>query len=447
MSSTKPNMSNDQLNNIAQFLLQGQSNGKPAVGRITEAAAKFGVSRKHVSSIWKRAKQQISEGKPISLSNRKAGRNMTKWKILVDHDFLKTVPLSQRGTIRRVASVLGVGKSTVGEWVKNGQIKDHTNAIHPELTEKNRTDRLKFSLKAVYFDRILNVVKFKSMQQVIHIDEKWFNLSRTTERYYLSPEEADPYRSCKSKRFITKVTFLCAVARPIYARDGQLIFDGKIGIFPFINKVPAKRKSKNRPVGTLETKSMDSITKEVTKHVLINQVIPAIRALWPTEASKDIIIQQDNTRPHIKDDDHDFRQAATMYGFNMSIVFQPPNSPDTNVLDLGFFRAIQSLQVETVARNVDELLTAVDSSFKTLSHVALNKVFLTLQGVMVEIMKVRGHNNYTVPHMKKDALMRLNILPTDLEVEINLVRNCIEDLIEGGEAEGLGELIGSLGYI
>ncbi|KAL6499172.1 hypothetical protein OROHE_026200 [Orobanche hederae] len=90
---------------------------------------------------------------------------------------------------------------------------------------------------------------------------------------------------------------------------------------------------------------------------------------------------------------------------------------------------------------------AVDSSFKTLSHVALNKVFLTLQGVMVEIMKVRGHNNYTVPHMKKDALMRLNILPTDLEVEINLVRNCIEDLIEGGEAEGLGELMGSLGYI
>ncbi len=55
--------------------------------------------------------------------------------------------------------------------------------------------------------------KFIDMFDYVHIDEKWFYLTKGLEKYYLLPDEAEPVRSCKSKRFITKVMFLAVVAR------------------------------------------------------------------------------------------------------------------------------------------------------------------------------------------------------------------------------------------
>ena len=43
---------------------------------------------------------------------------------------------------------------------------------------------------------------------------------------------------------------------------------------------------------------------------------------------------------NILDDDLGFREAATLEGFDFHLVQQPPNSPNMNVLDLGFFRSI-----------------------------------------------------------------------------------------------------------
>lgn len=57
--------------------------------------------------------------------------------------------------------------------------------------------------------------------------------------------------------------FLAAVARPQFDEDNNTIFDGKIGIFPFVYKEPAQRSSKNRVAGTLETKACTSVTKDV----------------------------------------------------------------------------------------------------------------------------------------------------------------------------------------
>ncbi|ETV64993.1 hypothetical protein H257_18202 [Aphanomyces astaci] len=55
-------------------------------------------------------------------------------------------------------------------------------------------------------------------------------------------------------------------------------------------------------------------------------------------------------------------------------------SPDFNVLDLGFFNAIQS-QV-------------------------LDKTFMTLQKVMEEAFKLEGDNVYKLPHLKKDMQLK-----------------------------------------
>ena len=81
-------------------------------------------------------------------------------------------------------------------------------------------------------------------------------------------------------------------------------------------KVPTQRNSKNRRRGELETKPIQSITKDQTRTMLIDQVLPAIREKWPIGTSKTIYIQQDNAKLHILDNDRLFKEAATIDGFD-----------------------------------------------------------------------------------------------------------------------------------
>lgn len=69
------------------------------------------------------------------------------------------------------------------------------------------------------------------MYNIIHIDEKWFYISKKCEKYYQLPEECDPIRTCKSKKKLMKVMFLAAITRPRYDSEGNEMFSGKIGIF------------------------------------------------------------------------------------------------------------------------------------------------------------------------------------------------------------------------
>ena len=126
--------------------------------------------------------------------------------------------------------------------------------------------------------------------------------------------------------------------------------------------------------------------------------------------------------------DPEFQAIANTDGFKIHLICQPANSPDTNILDLGFFRAIQSLQHEKPCKTVDELVGNVCSSFAELSPQTLNRVFLSLQACLREILQCRGGNGYKVPHINKDRLERTVGLPNVLEVEENVVREVLEYL-------------------
>ncbi|XP_071740997.1 uncharacterized protein [Rutidosis leptorrhynchoides] len=229
-------------------------------------------------------------------------------------------------------------------------------------------------------------------------------MSRSSKRYYIVPGENEPSRTCKRKKFITKVMFLAAVARPRHDASGNEVFSGKIGIFPLTTLEPAIRTSKNRVAGTMEIKPIISVAKEVTPAWLIAKVLQAIRAKWSQGHSGPIFIQQDNARPHINVNDREFLEASSREGFDIKLCFQPPNSPDLNVLDLGFFPAIQSLQEQEPLGSIDELVSAMQNSFDRMQSRELNNVFLALQTCMKEIMKVQGGNNYQIPHIGKSRL-------------------------------------------
>jgi hypothetical protein len=75
----------------------------------------------------------------------------------------------------------------------------------------------------------------KSMYKFVHINEKWF--------------------------YMTK----------------KYPFSGKISMFPLVHKIAAKRSSIGRASGTMETKPITFITKEVSRMFLIEKVLPAIK--------------------------------------------------------------------------------------------------------------------------------------------------------------------------
>ncbi|KAH9111269.1 hypothetical protein LEN26_008186 [Aphanomyces euteiches] len=175
--------------------------------------------------------------------------------------------------------------------------------------------------------------------------------------------------------------FLAAVARPRYDYRRKTKFDGKIGVWPFVELVPAKRSSKNRPEGSIVVvpKNVDSLTYQPA---ILQKVIPLIKEKFPQAGQvKGVTFQQDNASSH-KCLTTEFLAANGVNG--VSVVNQPANSPDFNVLDLGFFNSNQSLQYQKkkTTRTIEELILAVEDAFRELPSSSLSKNFLTLQKVM-----------------------------------------------------------------
>ena len=143
-------------------------------------------------------------------------------------------------------------------------------------------------------------------------------------------------------------------------------------------------------------------------------MLPDIKAKWPAEGRHETIwIQQDNCRSHIPVDDPEFCAAAQADGWDIRLTCQPANSPDTNVLDLGLFAAIQALFHRSgMPKTIDEIVNKVQAAYWNFPVGRSNRVFLTLQGCLREILKEKGGQHYPVPHMKKAMLERLGTQTT-----------------------------------
>ena len=126
--------------------------------------------------------------------------------------------------------------------------------------------------------------------------------------------------------------------------------------------------------------------------------------------------------------DEQFAAAVAQTGMDIRIINQPPNSPDMNVLDLGFFNSLQSLAYGTISGSIDELIANVQKEFNEYDPSTLNRVFLTLQGCLIEVMKDGGGNRYKIPHMDKDRLEALGMLPKSLTVDRQLYENVMQSL-------------------
>ena len=247
------------------------------------------------------------------------------------------------------------------------------------------------------------------------VDEKWFYMFKQGQRYYLGAGEELPVRKVQHKSHIQKVMFLAVAGRSRRDTVANRSFDGKIGIFPFMRRVPAQRSSRNRAAGTMETKMVE-VTKAFYKQKMLDEVFPAIKRTWPGGPSN-VSVQQDNAPAHRINDDPDIVAAGTADDWNIRLINQPPNSPDTNILDLGFFNSIQSLQDRTTLRTVDELIEEVRRVFAAQESAALGRVWTTYQAVLQEIKLAKGDNTFKLPHLHKQTAERRGVaIPASMPV-------------------------------
>jgi hypothetical protein len=158
------------------------------------------------------------------------------------------------------------------------------------------------------------------------------------------------------------------------------------------------------------------VTKIGTGEYLIQKVLPAIRMKWP-DRDRQILIQEDGSSAHIHNNDAEFNRHARQGQWEIRLETQPPKSPDTNVLDLSFFRTLQSahwgLDSETT---IEGLIRQTLWAFREFEPRKIGYAFLTLQCCLDDILVKLGGNNYKIRHMGKERRLREGRLDTRINV-------------------------------
>lgn len=419
--SSYKNLSLKHRNAVLHYLLgRCNGNGRIEMGGRKDAAAKFNCSLSTVSRIWKRFQDSVDHngyGGDVSAKRRGCcGRNHVRSVA----DEVRKVPIDDRTSLRALAASTGIPMTTLHRLVKKDDMKKATSHLKPMMKEKQRKARVEFALSHIKQSGL-----FDPMFNIVHIDEKQFQLKKIQQKYYLLPGEVAPHRTVCHKGYMTQVMFVCAVARPRYDPQTKTWFDGKLGIWPYVHKEPAKRTSKNRPKGTLVTKTR-AVNAESHRDMVINKILPAIKSKWPRSYRKQpIYIQEDNAPAHSVAVRRAVAEAGAEDGWDISVKPQPAQSPDMNILDLGFFNSIQSLQYQKKPHDIDSLIHCVEEAFNELHRDTLEDVFLSLQQAMMCVLQHDGLNNYRLSHMGKQKLRKNGKLPVTLR--------CPRDLIEQGQ--------------
>jgi hypothetical protein len=124
----------------------------------------------------------------------------------------------------------------------------------------------------------------------------------------------------------------------------------------------------------------------------LNKVLPPIQEKFPCDDQPlgvYVGLQHDNVPVHCNASEP--LAASNPLGWKFEIEDQPANSPDTNILDFGFFASIQSLQCQyKPASIIGRLLDNVERAWEEYDPVLLDCVIITHKTCLNEILAYHG---------------------------------------------------------
>jgi hypothetical protein len=440
-------------------------NGRPKQGIFKELASQLQFKPRIIAKHWKTMAKKLAtllsnhpgeeEHAVIARnhhilfkpghSDRRSGKHKYNREELTAT--VAAVPLKQRMNYRHLATKIGVPRTTVYYFLKprpkrisrtiaaaledNDEtkiLKKHSSALKPYLSEEVKQHRFLFCLAQVKEATVgrRTIPRFEDQYDRVHIDEKWFNMSKDGERYILTMDEELPVRRVQHKCYIEKVMFLCAQARPRWNVTTRTWWDGKIGMWPIVSFQRAQRSSVNRPAGARVWVN-EGMGHEKHIEMLFDCVIPAILEKWPAgemnELGFKIKIQQDNARGHAGPDSPEILERIKELEDNgiirpgkISFYSQPPHSPDLNLCDLGLFAAVQSAYYQHSPRSSLEIIDMVQRTYQEYPPNKINRIWVTLMSIFNCIIENHGNNDYKIPHMNKEKMEREGTLPRELQL-------------------------------
>ncbi|CAM9573980.1 unnamed protein product [Discosporangium mesarthrocarpum] len=209
---------------VARCLERRGTSKKLPYGSGEDIVRECGVSRTTVFRHLKAYDLQKADGQSMDMSRGRQGR-FGRPNAVTDP---REVPSISRTSYRKRAVKSGIPLSSLWRLCKRVGARKHKRWVKPVLSEEQKRDRVGFALSHMHRKGGARVV-VDDMYNWVHVDEKWFYVLKDGRGIYLRPEDEAPKSPrAQNKGFITKVTFLSALARPRMISDG-VWFDSKIG--------------------------------------------------------------------------------------------------------------------------------------------------------------------------------------------------------------------------
>ena len=136
----RTNLTDLERQQIYEALLERSNCGRLKKNSTNIVAQMFQVSSNQVRSVWRRVKQCRAQGRPVDVRSRR--KNCGRKKIQIDLSDVLSVPLHRKRTIRSLATALGVKKSTLHRWFKQGLLRRHSSTLKLVLRDENKKERL-----------------------------------------------------------------------------------------------------------------------------------------------------------------------------------------------------------------------------------------------------------------------------------------------------------------
>jgi hypothetical protein len=142
----------------------------------------------------------------------------------------------------------------------------------------------------------------------------------------------------------------------------------------------------------------------------------------PWMKGKGVRIQQDGATPHTGNNTvAELELAGKDEEWQMKIVTQSSQSPDLNVLDLGFFHSLKTKvsQIKAWCTDREEFMETVQQAFDDYPMETLDGIWACLYNNYRSIMACDGDNQYKQAHNHSQRGVKITGSRVDLKVNLD----------------------------